>query len=154
RRTHGSWALGAVVPWGLGGALAVSIAADAGEEISSGASIAPLPLRRMQGPPAELIPAQPSALGIDFGSLTGEAQQMLRQASLSVGASTEFSRLADEVEPRTDLKRNAREFPKIDRSHRGDPLAGLRPAFDTRLRKFPGVLRFRADDLIFRNDDA
>jgi hypothetical protein len=154
RRTHGSWALGAVVPWCLGVALAVSITADAGEEVSSGASIAPLPLRRTQGAPAELIPAQQSALGIDFGSFTGEAQQILLQASLSIGASAEFSRLADEVEPRADLKHNAREFPKIDRAHRGDPLAGLRPAFDTRLRKFPGLVHFRADELIFRHDDV
>jgi hypothetical protein len=155
RRSQGSWALGAVAPWCLGAALAVSIAAEAGEEVSSGASIAPLPLRT-QGAPAELVPAQPpSALGIDLGTFPGEAQQMLREASLSVGAKEEFNRrLAEEVEPRADLKRNAREFPKIDRTHRGDPLAGLRPAFDTRLRNFPGLLRFRAGDLIFRRDTA
>jgi hypothetical protein len=155
RRSRGSWALGAVAPWCLGAALAVSIAAEAGEEVSSGASIAPLPLRT-QGAPAELVPAQPpSALGIDLGTFPGEAQQMLREASLSVGAKEEFNRrLAEEVEPRADLKRNAREFPKIDRTHRGDPLAGLRPAFDTRLRNFPGLLRFRAGDLIFRRDTA
>jgi hypothetical protein len=52
------------------------------------------------------------------------------------------------------MKRNARDFPEIDRTHRGDPLAGLRPAFDTRLRNFPGLLRFRAGDSIFRRDTA
>jgi spore germination cell wall hydrolase CwlJ-like protein len=152
RRSQGSWALGVVAPWCLGLALAVSITADAGEEVSSGASIAPLPLRA-QGPPAELIPAQPSALGIDFGSYTGD-QQILRQASLSIGMSEEFKRLPDEVEPRADLKRNARRFPEIDRSRRGDPFAGLRPAFDSRLRNFPGLARFRAAGLIFRHDEV
>ncbi len=153
RRSQGSWALGVVAPWCLGLALAISITADAGEEVSSGRSIAPLALRT-QGHPAELIPAQPSALGIDFGSFTGEAQQFLRQASLSIGTSEEFKRLPDEVEPRADLKRNAGYFPEIDRSRRGDPLAGLRPAFDTRLRNFPGLARFRAAELIFRHGDV
>ena len=153
RRSQGSWALGVVAPWCLGLALAVSISADAGEKVSSGTFIAPLPLRT-QGPPAELIPAQPSDLGIDFGSFTGEAQQILRRASLSIGTSDEFKRLPDEVEPRADLKRNVRQFPEIDRSRRGDPLAGLRPAFDTRLRNFPGLARFRAAELIFRDDDV
>ncbi len=154
RRSRGNWALGAVAPWCLGAALAVSIAAEAGEEVASGASIAPLPLRS-QGAPAELIPAQPSALGIDLGTFPGEAQPMLRQASLSIGAKEEFNRrVAEEIEPRADMKRNARDFPEIDRTHRGDPLAGLRPAFDTRLRNFPGLLRFRAGDSIFRRDTA
>ncbi len=143
RRSRGNWALGAVAPWCLGLALAASIAADAGEEMSSGASFARLP-SRARGAPAALIPAQPPELAIDVGSFPGEARQILRQASLSIGASEEFSRLADEVEPRADLKRNSRQFPEIDRTHRGDPLAGLRPAFDSRLRNFPGLGRLRA----------
>jgi spore germination cell wall hydrolase CwlJ-like protein len=150
--SHTSLALGAIAPWCLGIALAVSITADAGEEISSGTSIAPLAWR-MAGPPAELIPEQPSGLGIDAGSFAGEAQQILQQASLSFGASGEFKRLPDEIEPRADLKRHARKFPEIDRSGRGDPLAGLRPAFDTRLRNFPGLARFRAGQLLFHHDD-
>src|SRR5205807_2538117 len=103
--------------------------------------------------PAELIPAQPSVHGIDFASFTGEAQQILRQASLSIGTTEEFKRLQDEVEPRAELKRNAQHFPEIDRSHRGDPFTGLRPAFDTRLRNFK-LARSRAADLIFHNDDV
>ena len=153
RRWQGKWALGAVAPWCLGLALAVSFTADACEEASSGMLIAPL-LLRTQGPPADLIPTQPSAFHIDFGSFTSEAQQILRQASLSIGAGEEFKRLPDEIEPRAVLKRNARQFPEIDRSRRGDPLAGLRPTFDTRLRNFPGLVRFRAAELIFRHDDV
>lgn len=147
-----SWALGATAPWSLALALVVSITADAGEEVSSGTSLAPLAWR-MAGAPAHMIPAQSSRLGIDPGSFAGEAQRILQEASLSFGASGEFKRLPDEVDPRANLKRNARKFPEIDRSRRGDPLAGLRPAFDTRLRNFPGLARFRASDLLFHYDD-
>jgi len=154
RRLLGTWTLGAVAPWCLAVALAVSIAAEAGEEVSSGSSIAPLPLRT-KGAPAALIPAQPSALGIDLGTFPGAAQQMPRQASLSIGAKEEFNRrLAEEIEPRADLKRNAREFPTIDRTRRGDPLASLRPAFDTRLFNFPGLLRFPAAAPICRKSEV
>ena len=45
-------------------------------------------------------------------------------------------------------------FQKIDRSNKGDPLAGLRPAFDTRLLDSQGLANFRADDLIFQHDET
>ena len=127
------WAGGMIAPWWLGLALAVSISADAGQEASSGASLAPLPLRAAL-PPVELIPAGQSApssgFASDFGGLTGEVGKLLRQASLSIGDGQAFRRLPDEIEPRAVLKHNARPFPSIDRSHKGDPLAGLRPGFE------------------------
>jgi spore germination cell wall hydrolase CwlJ-like protein len=151
------WAGGIVAPWWLGVALAVSMSADAGQEASSGASLAPLPLRAPL-PPAELIPAgqsaQPSGLAIDFGGLSGDAGKLLRQASLSIGDDEEFRRLPDEIEPRAVLKRNARLFPSVDRSHKGDPLAGLRPAFDSRLGEPHGLARLRAEDMLFRHDET
>jgi len=52
------------------------------------------------------------------------------------------------------LKRNAGRFPEIDRSNKGDPVAGLRPAFDTRLRDSQGLANFRADDLIFQHGET
>ncbi len=147
------WAAGTIAPWCLGMALAVSMSADAGQEAASGASFAPLPWRA-PAPPAVLVPAQPPALGLDFGKFPGEARKVLREASLSVGDSDEFKRLPDEIEPRADLKRNVRRFPEVDRSNKGDPLAGLRPAFDTRLRDSQGFAKFRADDLIFQRDET
>jgi spore germination cell wall hydrolase CwlJ-like protein len=134
-------------------AIAVSIGADAGEEALSGASLAPLPLR-LQAPPVVLVPAQPSAAGIEFASFAGEPRKLLRKASLSIGGAEEFKRLPDEIEPRTDLKRDVRMFPEIDRSHRGDPLIGLRPAFDARLRNAHGLASMRADDAIFHYDET
>jgi hypothetical protein len=150
------WAVGAVAPWCLGMALAVSISADAGQEASSGASWSPAPLRA-PAPPAELVPAGPSAqspdLAIDFGGLSGEAGKFLREASLTIGSGEDFRRLPDEIEPRTDLKRNARLFPSIDRTHKGDPLVGLRPEFDSRLWEPHGLAKLRAEDLLFHHDE-
>jgi cell wall hydrolase len=147
------WAAGAIAPWCLGMALAVSMSADAGQEAASGASFAPLPLRA-PAPPAVLVPAQPLTLGLDFGKFPGEARKVLRQASLSIGDDEEIKRLPNEIEPRADLKRNAQRFPEVDRSNKGDPLAGLRPTFDTRLRDSQGRAKFRADDLIFHHDET
>ncbi|MGH6834759.1 MAG: cell wall hydrolase [Methylocella sp.] len=147
------WAAGAIAPWCLGMALVVSMSADAGQEGASGASFAPFPLRA-PAPPAVLVPAQPPAPGLDFGKFSGEASEVLREASLSIGGGEEFKRLPDEIEPRADLKRDARRFPVVDRSNKGDPLAGLRPAFDSRLRDSQHLASFRADDLIFHVDDS
>ncbi len=147
------WAAGAIAPWCLGMALAISMSADAGQEAASGTSFAPMPLRA-PAPPAVLVPAQPPALGLDFGEFHGEARKVLREASLSIGDGEEFKRLPDEIEPRADLKRNARRFPEVDRSNRGDPVAGLRPAFDTRLRDSQGLANFRAGDLMFHHDET
>lgn len=146
------WAIGAIAPWCLGMALAVSISADAGQEASSGASLAPLPLRA-QAPPAVLIPSQTSSLGIDFGKFSGEARKVLREASLLIGDNDEFKRLPDEIEPRADVKHNARLFPSVDRSHKGDPFVGLRPTFDTRLRDVGGLAYLHAHDMIFHHDE-
>ncbi|MGH6831111.1 MAG: cell wall hydrolase, partial [Methylocella sp.] len=115
------WAAGAIAPWCLGMALAVSMSADAGQEAASGATFAPLPLRA-PAPPIVLVPAQPPALGLDFGKFPGDARKVLRQARLSIGGGEEFKRLPDEIEPRADLKRNAGRFPEVDRSNKGDPV--------------------------------
>lgn len=145
------WAAGAIVPWCLGMALAVSMSADAGQEAAFGASFAPLPLHA-PAPPAVLVLAQPPALGLDFGKFPGETRKVLRQASLSLGGGEEFKRLPDEIEPRAELKINAQRFPEVDCSNKGDPWAGLRPAFDTRLRDSRGLAKFRADGLIFHDE--
>ena len=71
------WAAGAIAPWCLGMALAVSMSADAGQEAASGASFAPLPWRA-PAPPAVLVPAQPPALSPDFGRFPGDARKALR----------------------------------------------------------------------------
>jgi hypothetical protein len=148
------WAMSAVAPWLLGMALAVSITAEAGQEASIGASLAPLPFRAAAAAPSVLIPAQTGAPGGDFGRLVGEAGRVWQEARLALGDADEFKRLPDEIEPRADLKRNARKFPILDRSRKGDPLVSLRPTFDTRLRHSGGLAALRAHDLIFDHDEA
>lgn len=157
-RSRLGWMLGAIAPWWLGAALAVSLPADAGQEAASGASLAPLALRP-PAPPSELVPAQVLGPGGGFASLPGAFRpgsnnslggalrgpldiwsampRILRQASLVISNSESLEQLPDEVEPRPDLKRNAGKFPAIDRSLKDGPAVGVLPTFDARLRR-PG----------------
>jgi spore germination cell wall hydrolase CwlJ-like protein len=77
----------------------------------------------------------------------------VQEASLVLGQAEDFKRVSNEQEPRATMKHNARAFPQIDRSHRGDPVVGLRPTFDTKLRQPGGLALARATDLIFNHDD-
>ena len=88
-----NWAAGVIAPWWLGMALAVSISADAGQEASFGASLAPLPWFPA-AQPSELVPdeaaAQPSGPASGFGGFSGEARKILEEASLSIGSGEDF----------------------------------------------------------------
>ncbi|WP_244532272.1 cell wall hydrolase [Methylocapsa palsarum] len=143
--------MSAVAPWWLGLAFAVSIPADAGQE-PSGASFAPLSWRAAVEP-AILVPL-PIPSEADFTRISGEAGRQLRAASLVIGQSAEFTRLADEIEPRADLKRSARGFPEVDREHKGDPIVGLRPEFDGKLRQPGGLAALRTEDLVFNRAET
>ncbi|VFU07597.1 cell wall hydrolase [Methylocella tundrae] len=158
------WAVGAIAPWWLGVALALSMPADAEQEAVSGASLAALSLRA-PAPPQELIPPQipglagalrqrPAADSTGRADAFGSMPRLLREASLVVGEADRSERLPDEIEPRSDLKRNAGKFPTLDRSRRADPVVGLRPTFDTRLRQRGGLANLRAHDLLFEHDEA
>lgn len=143
------WAAGVIAPWCLGMAIVVSISADAGQEPAYGASFAPVPLHPASHP-ALLIPAGPAAHpgpANDFAALSGEARKILQESSLSIGSGEDFRRLPDEIEPRAVMKRNAQLFPTVDRTHRGDPLVGLRPSFDSHLQQSHGAAKLRAEDL-------
>ncbi|HET6377258.1 MAG TPA: cell wall hydrolase [Methylocella sp.] len=145
--SQSGWALGAIAPWCLGTALAVSISADAGQEASFGASLAPLAVR-VSPPPAAIGPPGSFAPAPGVEGFAEEARRAWRMASLSVGGREEFTRLPDEIEPRAVLKRNVKFFPEIDRSHKGDPLTGLRPGFDSRLRNPLGLASLRSGALL------
>ena len=60
----------------------------------------------------------------------------MRLASLQAGSKAELNANPDEIEPRKDLKVGAKDWPQVDRSLRGDPVVGLRPTLDTRLRSY------------------
>ncbi len=154
-----SWAMGVVAPWCLGVGLVVSISADAGQDATFGASIAPISLRAVTRP-IELIPA--ALDGTAFGAIRQTERQVeaprIETARLVLGAPEEFTRLPDETEPRAVFKHDlpgvaTHAPPDINRSHKGDPLVGLRPTFDSQLRRNGGLARMRVADLLFTHDD-
>ena len=170
------WTLGAIAPWWIGAAFAISMPADAGQEQGFGASRAPLSWRA-PAPPDDLIPIQVASLDGAFGPMANAPDvwtadtdaelnagwnampRLLRQASLSIGADRSAARLADEIEPRAVAKRAAAKplaenSPAIDRAHRGDPEVGLWPTFDARLRRSGGLANLRMHDIIFDRDES
>jgi spore germination cell wall hydrolase CwlJ-like protein len=146
--------MGVVAPWCLGVGLVVSMSADAGQDATIGASFAPASFRSVIQP-GDLIPTEVSVVG--FGLDHGDNAPASQEARLMLGEASEFDRVADEIEPRTVMKRSGQGFPDIDRSHKGDPIVALRPTFDSKLRRPGGLAAMRAHDLIFTdetNDDA
>ena len=143
--------MGAVAPWCLGMGLLVSITADAGQDASIGASLAPI-ASHAPGMPDDLVPS----LNPIFSRPSGGPLLLRRDLLLArsvVGDAEDLLTPADEIEPRAELKKNVRVFPTLDRSHKGDPAIGLRPSFDARMRKRGGVLQVQASDLMFNKDD-
>ncbi len=144
-RSRIGWAVGVIAPWCLGLGLVVSFTAIAGQDASIGASIA-LPSFRTVPAPADLVPSIAS-LRDAFG-LSRPHPGRIQLASLTLGDKADLLLNPDEIEPRNDIKVGAHEFPQIDRSRRGDPIIGLRPTLDTRLRKQGGLEGARAAELI------
>jgi hypothetical protein len=146
-----SWAMGVVAPWCLGVGLVVSIPADAGQDARIGASLAPASFRVILQP-GNLIPVPVSGLG--FGLDADSSAPQTEEASLVLGDASEFDQLPDEIEPRVDMKRSAAGLPDVDRTHKGDPIVGLRPTFDTELRHRGGLTVWRTQELIFADAEA
>jgi spore germination cell wall hydrolase CwlJ-like protein len=152
RLAHISWVTGVVAPWALGAGLLAGSVADAGQEVPFGASMAPISSKFSAVIPANLAPP-PQEFAGSFGPRLGRG--LLREARLVIGAPEQLAgEPEDELQPRKDLKKGAAAFPQIDRLHKGDPLVGLRPTIDGRLRQ-PGALRkMRADLLTFGQDSS
>lgn len=146
-----SWAMGVVAPWCLGVGLVVSIPADAGQDARIEASLAPASLGAIVAP-GDLIPFSVSGPG--FGLDAEGAAPSREEASLILGDASEFDQMPDEIEPRIVMKRGATGAPVIDRTHKGDPLVGLRPSFDSELRGPGGLARWRAHDLLFADAET
>ena len=149
-RSRLTWAVGVIAPWCLGLGLVVSFTADAGQDALIGASFAPL-ASRAPSAPLDLVPATSAELRpFGLGRLPADAISL---ASLAIGEEEDLKAVSDEVEPRPDLKTNVSQFPTLDRSHQGDPVVGLRPTFDTRLRGKGGVARWQAAELMFNSQE-
>jgi len=124
-----------MAPWCLGLVLAVSVAADAGQDSSLGSSQAPITGLPVSGP-GQLVMPSGASLRTSLALPRVYTASLLKEARLMVGEPEDLV-ASDEIEPRKALKRNVTKFPTPDRSHRGDPVIGLRPSFDAKLRK-PG----------------
>jgi spore germination cell wall hydrolase CwlJ-like protein len=145
------WALGVVAPWCLGIGFVVSVTADAGQDVVSGASLAPI-VARAALQPADLVPRGDILTG-NLG-MFGSGRGILREARLAIGAPEDFGTAPVEIAPRDDLKIQSRHFPVVDRAHKGDPTVRLRPSFDTKLRGPNGLTTYRAGILVFRYDET
>lgn len=149
-----SWALGVVAPWCIGIGLVVSISADAGQDLSFGATVASARFHVIIKP-IDLVPADSDGpalglVGVRNRPRSERAGRILEEPD-ALRAST------DEKKPRIGFKPKvpgivARLPPEIDRAQKGDPLVGLRPTFDSELRH-SGLARMRLADLLFTRDD-
>jgi len=161
------WALGAVAPWCFGVGIAVSFPDDAGRDAGIGGSFAPMTASRASTlAPAVLIePAAPfgeRALSLANGAHRGEPPRIragdlrtagLQLASLRIGNEDEaFLAVPDEIEPKIRMKPGRLALPQPDRTRRGDPLVGLRPTFDARLRKPHSFRSFAREQKMFSRD--
>jgi spore germination cell wall hydrolase CwlJ-like protein len=143
--------MGVVAPWCLGIGFVVSVTADAGQDVVSGASLAPI-VARAAMQPTDLVP-RGDVLAGNLG-MFGSGRGLLREARLAIGPPEDFRAVPDEIAPRTDLKFQSRHFPIVDRAHKGDPTVRLRPTFDTKLRAPNGLSNYLAGILTFRHDEA
>jgi spore germination cell wall hydrolase CwlJ-like protein len=146
-----SWAVGVIAPWCLGLGVMVSFTAEAGQDAGIGASIAARSFG-VTAPPLDLIPSIAS-MRQSFG-LSQPTKMRVRLASLQLGDKADLIATPDEIEPRRELKIGAKAFPVVDRSRRGDPVIGLRPTLDTRLRKSGGIDAYRATELALSPNGA
>ena len=148
-----SWAIGVIAPWCLGAGLLVSITADAGQNATVGGSYAQIAAHAI-AQPDDLIPAESRALTGDLDGFGLPAERLLTPVSFDPGQQADFAAVNDEIEPRSTLKRNAGPFPAIDRTHKSAPALGLRPTFDTQLRRPGGIRSFAMSQMIGPHDDA
>jgi spore germination cell wall hydrolase CwlJ-like protein len=144
-----AWAIRVLAPWALGVGVVVSITAEAGQEANIGASQALVTSRRLDAPAALILPAYANSA---FVPAVLRNMGAIAPAHFELGADDDFTPAADERAPRATRKANAKNFPAIDRSRRGDPFVGLRPTFDTHLRE-NGVAGFWARDVMLSGEE-
>jgi spore germination cell wall hydrolase CwlJ-like protein len=151
------WAKSVFTPWWLGLVFVVSISADAGQDAASGASVSPLSSRAPASPDLLVPPSLAIVAGGDFGKLTVQIRQLVDRVALFVEGADETKRLSEEFEPRIVPRRQggpaAGLVPAIDRRAKADPVVGLRPTFDAKLRRPGELARLRRHDAIFTHDE-
>lgn len=130
RRGVAPWIFSVTAPWALGVGMLVSFTAAAGQDPTTDWKVSPLAAR---APGALTIGFSEAASG-DYG-FYGETRARIQEARLVVGGVQENATDPDEREPHVDLKPDVKHFPQVDRRHKGDPVVGMRPGFETRRNK-------------------
>ncbi len=131
RRGAAPWVLSVTAPWALGVGMLVSFTAAAGQDPTTDWKVSPLAAR---APGALTIGFSEAASG-DYG-FYGETRAKIQEARLIVGGRDETgATIPDEREPHVDLKPDVKNFPQVDRRHKGDPVVAMRPGFETRRRE-------------------
>ncbi len=125
------WTARVMSPWALGVGVLVSFTAVAGQHSASDWNIAPLSARMGDRSAHDTIPSFAEAATGDFGDY-GQTRALVQQARLAVGAPEDIRSIPDEREPHVDLKREAKNFPEVDRTRKGDPVVSIRPSIETR----------------------
>lgn len=132
------WVGAAATPWVAGIGLLVSFTATAGTESSIGSSLA-------IEHDARMVPAlPPGALLIGAGEVRDEGGTLLAEA---LNPEARRRRVVAEEPPRADLKSQARSFPVVQRSAKGDALVAPGQSFERSARR----LREGGPSLVFAN---
>ena len=152
-RSRFSWALSTVTPWCLGAAALLTLTANAGQDLSAGASRSLLS-HRASAEPGDIVAAVGARESAGFGVSGMPIAAALLRARLVIGGEAELAGRPDEVDPRADKKAVADKWPQVDRSRRGDPVVGLRPTFSVFYRSLSSVERMRASNIAFRHDET
>ncbi len=148
-RSRLHWAGLTVAPWCLAIGLVVSFVADAGQDPVIGATRMDL-TDLAPATPADIVPPGLGTAQV-FSLPTDDT--LFHEARLVVGDTKDIEAGPDEIEPKVALKANRKDFPAIDRSHKGDPLVALRPTFDARLRRAGSLDAYRVSGLTFADGD-
>ncbi len=128
------WAISVIAPWALGVGALVSFTASAGQDAAGDWNVAPLTARaRAAAAPATLQLASFGEIAAGELGLSGQSRALVQSARLMVGAPDDMRSIPDEREPQVDLKPDAKDFPQVDRTHKGDPIIAMRPGFETRV---------------------
>lgn len=128
------WALSVMAPWALGMGVLVSFTASAGQDAASDWNVEPLTARaRAAAAPATLRLASFGEIAAGELGLSGQSRALVQSARLMVGAPDDLRSIPDEREPHVDLKPDVKNFPMVDRTHKGDPLVAMRPGFETKV---------------------
>ncbi len=128
------WAFSVMAPWALGVGVLVSFTADAGQDSSGDWNVAPMTARaRATGGPAAYQFASFGEVATGELGLGGQTRALVQSARLVVGAQEDVRSIPDEREPHVDLKPDVKNFPEVDRTHKGDPLVAMRPGFETKV---------------------